>query len=209
MVSSTIISLLFNSKLYAKLTLEFVFAVALGLTYTTDPVPFINMFVTIAKEDEIIFACILSAPLELINWSVFVTLIDDEVFETSFGTDTNPFSIIFKIISNEDVILLFSKFENYDMVLLVHPDYGKDNISTKFYEIIYSRTPVFLISEAGIASDFLISNKLGYHARKGEIHSVLNQLISFKNNIPYNKSYDVSGFSLPAITSQIIKLLTH
>ncbi len=124
------------------------------------------------------------------------------IFDKHKVTNVNYFQIL-------PAHLLFSKFENYDMVLLVHPDYGKDNISTKFYEIIYSRTPVFLISEAGIASDFLISNKLGYHARKGEIHSVLNQLISFKNNIPYNKSYDVSGFSLPAITSQIIKLLTH
>lgn len=102
---------------------------------------------------------------------------------------------------------LFSKFENYDMVLLVHPDYGKDNISTKFYEIIYSRTPIFLISEPGLASDFIKTNKLGVHASSGQLKNAFSQLVLNRQEFIYNQTFDVSAFSLKNITSEIIKLI--
>lgn len=104
---------------------------------------------------------------------------------------------------------LFSKFENYDMVLLVHPDYGKDNISTKFYEIIYSRTPIFLMSESGLASEFIKANELGLHASVGQINEVFSRLISNRKEFPYNHTYDVNIFSLKNITFEIIKLISR
>lgn len=102
---------------------------------------------------------------------------------------------------------LFAKFKDYDFVLLVHPDYGKDNVSTKFYEIIYSRTPIFLVSEPGLGPDFVVKNNLGYHATAGNIQKVLTTMLSQKSTFKYNATYDLSGFSLEKITEGISILI--
>lgn len=102
---------------------------------------------------------------------------------------------------------LFAKFKDYDFVLLVHPSYGKDNVSTKFYEIIYSRTPILLISEPGLGAEFVLNNRLGYHASKGEIGKVLTQIHANKESFQYNNTYDVARYSIEQITSEIATLL--
>lgn len=102
---------------------------------------------------------------------------------------------------------LFAKFKDYDFVLLVHPSYGKDNVSTKFYEIIYSRTPIVLISEPGLGPDFVVNNRLGYHAAAGEIEKVFTKIQADKETFQYNSTYDVSPYSIERITSEIAGLL--
>lgn len=102
---------------------------------------------------------------------------------------------------------LFEKFKDYDFVLLVHPSYGKDNVSTKFYEIIYSRTPIILISEPGLGAEFVVSNRLGYHAAGGEIAKIFTQVYANKSTFNYNATYDVTPFSIESITKEIAGLL--
>lgn len=104
---------------------------------------------------------------------------------------------------------LFSRFGNYDFVLLVHPDYGKDNVSTKFYEIIYSRTPIILVSSPGLGSDFVVKNNLGYHAAADNIAELLTHLYSHKTELKYNNLFDVSAFSLEKITANIAGILEN
>lgn len=49
----------------------------------------------------------------------------------------------------------------YDCVLIVQPDYAKDFITTKIYEIIFTGIPIVLISKPGKLSEFVLTNKLG------------------------------------------------
>lgn len=62
---------------------------------------------------------------------------------------------------NKPAAELFKSFADYDFVLLVHPDYGKHNIATKFYEIIYSKTPMLYIGNPGLTANFIESNNIG------------------------------------------------
>lgn len=102
---------------------------------------------------------------------------------------------------------LFARFSDYDFVLLVHPEYGKDNVSTKFYEIIYSQTPIILISKTGLASAFILQNKLGFHAEPGTIGILLNEIYLLKDQWGYHSSFDVSPYSLSTIADKIAKML--
>lgn len=58
---------------------------------------------------------------------------------------------------------LFEKLSEYDFILIIHPEFAKDYISTKFYEILYSRTPIIYISMNGETSQFIESTKSGIY----------------------------------------------
>ncbi len=91
---------------------------------------------------------------------------------------------------------LFAKFKNFDYVLMTIPNVGADHISTKFYEIIYSKTPILAFCRKGLAADFVVENRLGVHAGPGELENVLKRLVSDKTLKDYNDSFDLSGYSL-------------
>jgi glycosyltransferase involved in cell wall biosynthesis len=102
---------------------------------------------------------------------------------------------------------LFKRFENYDFVLLISPSYNKNNISTKFYEIIHSRTPVFLISGEGAGSRFITENHLGLHADLATLESKLDKLLRNEISFHYNPHFDTSPFTLSSVVKKIISLL--
>lgn len=102
---------------------------------------------------------------------------------------------------------LFRKFKDYDFVYLFNPDYNRNNISTKFYEIIQTRTPIFFFCKKGIGTDFITDNSLGLHADIENVDDVLEGLISGSNQFKYNQTFVVNRFSLDSITSSIAELL--
>ena len=102
---------------------------------------------------------------------------------------------------------LFSKFKNYDFVFLFNPDYNRNNISTKFYEIIQTRTPVFFFCKKGLGPDFITKNSLGLHADIENIDDQMAELINGTSTFKYNDQYDVSKFTLEKITQSISELL--
>lgn len=102
---------------------------------------------------------------------------------------------------------LFKKFADYDYVLLFNPSYNINNISTKFYEIISTRTPIILFCERGLGSDFLVANRLGLHADLGNIAALLEKLADRSIDFTYNSDYDISHFSLEAVTRSISDIL--
>lgn len=104
--------------------------------------------------------------------------------------------------------ILFDKFKDYDWVFLFNPKYNVNNISTKFYEIIYSKTPLFLFCEYGLGPKFLIDNNLGKFADINTIDSTFEKLVN-NFNFNYNTNYDISPFSLPNVTQNIIELLEN
>lgn len=116
-----------------------------------------------------------------------------------------------RILSQPTVepVKLFSKFNEFDAVLMINPAYNKENISTKFYEIIYSRTPILLISDKGEATDFVTKNKLGKSVTPGEEIEFLTAVKTSEIISDYNNTYDVSQFSLKTVTKRIINLIEN
>lgn len=102
---------------------------------------------------------------------------------------------------------LFKKFENYDYVLLFNPKYNVNNISTKFYEIISTKTPIILFCEKGIGPDFLTKNNLGLHGDLDSATELFEKIVAGKTNLVYNNTYDISNFSLSSITQGISEIL--
>lgn len=102
---------------------------------------------------------------------------------------------------------LFRKFSEYDYVLLIHPHYGINNISTKFFEIIYTRTPIILLCDDGLGPTFLRDNGLGVHANINTAYDLFDKLANNNLDFRYNHSYDISEYSLRNIARNISSLL--
>lgn len=102
---------------------------------------------------------------------------------------------------------LFDKFGDYDFVLLYTPLYGIHNVSTKFFEIIYSRTPVLFFGEAGRASEFLESNRLGIQVNLDNFEQKLLSLHANKQAFDYNRDFDITDYSIEKITRDIAAML--
>ncbi len=103
---------------------------------------------------------------------------------------------------------LFHKFQNYDYVLLFNPSYNVNNISTKFYEIISTKTPIILFCEDGLGPKFLTQNKLGLHTDLNSVNNFFDKLITGKLDFTYNDRYDIDNFSLLNVTKFISDILT-
>lgn len=101
---------------------------------------------------------------------------------------------------------LFQKFGNYDFVFILTPAYGKHNISTKFFEILYSKTPILLVSEEGLAGEFLEKNKLGKRLDETNLENFLLNLYTTRD-FQFNDQYDLSKYNLSEIAKQIDSFL--
>lgn len=101
-------------------------------------------------------------------------------------------------------IELFEKISTSNFVLLVHPKRGVDNISTKFYEIIYSRTPILYVGEEGKTSEFITSNKVGYTFTEKKFADTFLSVVL--GNIPYsyNSTFAVDSFSFENTSKLLI-----
>ncbi len=102
---------------------------------------------------------------------------------------------------------LFKKFEDYDYVLLFNPKYNINNISTKFYEIISTKTPLILFCENGLGPKFLVDNKLGLHADLSTVNILFDSIVTGNLDFTYNSNYNIEKFSLTSITNDIAHLL--
>lgn len=105
--------------------------------------------------------------------------------------------------------VLFRKFENYDYVFLFNPSYNIDNISTKFFEIISTKTPIILFCEKGNGSDFIVNNRLGLHADIHHMNELFEKLASGTLHFNYNSHYNIDEFSLANITGRISEILSR
>ena len=103
---------------------------------------------------------------------------------------------LFKIVSKADYVFLF-KMDKF----------GEDNISTKYYEIIKSRIPIVLIGKEGIASQFLVKNRLGIHIPVDRISEILSQIVEKKLDFDYNFDFDVEHFSFQNLSEDLNKLI--
>ena len=101
---------------------------------------------------------------------------------------------------------LFIKLKEADFILLFKmAERGKDNISTKYYEIIHSRIPILLIGTPGAASELVVKNKLGIHFQVDEVEKGFENLLNGRNRLDFNYNFDTSEFSFPKITEHLLQ----
>jgi hypothetical protein len=101
--------------------------------------------------------------------------------------------------------ILFKTLLDYNYLLIIHPEYGKNNISTKFYELAYFGIPILYIGEEGMTSDFIKKNNLGIHLTLSEIQTFFSKELrssEFGSNL-----IDINNYSLNLISNEIIGYL--
>ncbi|MEK0420636.1 MAG: hypothetical protein RLZZ161_487 [Bacteroidota bacterium] len=94
-----------------------------------------------------------------------------------------------------------------DAALLFIPNHFKDSISTKFMEIIATRTPIVAIGKEGEASEFIIKNKLGVFISYSDIHFRILNLKAELNSLNYNDSFDTSPYHFSNQAKQVLNIL--
>jgi len=98
---------------------------------------------------------------------------------------------------------LFETLSQYDYIIFIYPDYVKDYLSTKFYEVIHSKIPIIYIAEKGFTSNYVSLNKLGLHFDQHTLSEGLQKLIEDPNQLNYNKNFTVNEFSYKEMTEKL------
>lgn len=98
---------------------------------------------------------------------------------------------------------LFNKIKSSAAYLVFFPEIEKDIISTKFFEIIYTQTPIIYIGEEGAVGQFVRENRVGVHILPENIEKELPKY--FNQPVPFEVGYfDVSKFSFPRVTQDFL-----
>jgi len=100
---------------------------------------------------------------------------------------------------------LFSRFKAYTGILILQPDYAADFVTTKFYEIIYSRTPIVCIVKEGELSRFIMDHGVGLHCSPEQLRAMFPSLVEQSRSL--RPSMDVMPFSFERVTQQLITCL--
>jgi len=98
---------------------------------------------------------------------------------------------------------LFRRIKKAAVYLVFFPRADKDLISTKFYEIIYTGTPILYIGEEGAVGRFIRENRLGVHILPENMEKELPQYLN--GNVPFEKGYfDVSQYTFSKVTDKFL-----
>jgi len=99
---------------------------------------------------------------------------------------------------------LFSKISSSKAYLMIYPETDKDFISTKFFEIIYAKTPIIFIGKNGEISEFIKKNKLGVHISPESIEKELPTYLS--GDIKFEgHSFDISQYYFLNVTKSFLE----
>jgi hypothetical protein len=101
---------------------------------------------------------------------------------------------------------LFQELKKASAYLVLFPASDKDIISTKFYEIIYSNTPILYIGEEGELGRFIRESRVGVHILPENIELELPKYLN--GHVPFEKGYfDISQYSFDNVTKFFLKIL--
>lgn len=101
---------------------------------------------------------------------------------------------------------LFQHIANSAAYLVFFPITDKDLISTKFFEIIRTGTPIVYIGEEGEVGRMVRQNNLGIHILPSDMESQLPKYLN--GQVPFKDgSFNISQYSFPAVTESFLKLL--
>jgi hypothetical protein len=102
---------------------------------------------------------------------------------------------------------LFEEGLPADYILFIFPDYAVDSISTKFYEVLATKTPIILIANSGMQSEFITSNGLGIHIKPSEIFDKLPSVLRFTDTPQFSQHFVVEEFSLANTVDKLLDLI--
>ncbi len=93
--------------------------------------------------------------------------------------------------------------------LLFIPPHFKDSITTKFMEIVATRTPIVAVGTEGEASEFIIKNRLGLFIPYSKITSGFMSLHADLDNLDYNGDFDTEPFHFRNQAKQVLQLFEN
>ena len=101
---------------------------------------------------------------------------------------------------------LFSKISQASAYLVFYPIQDKDLVSTKFFEIIYTKTPIIYIGEAGEVGDFIVKNKVGVHILPENMEQKLPQYLA--GEVPHEPGFfDIQKYTFSSVTDNLLDKL--
>ena len=105
-----------------------------------------------------------------------------------------------------DESVLFAKIASAKAYLAFFPETDKDLVSTKFFEIIYTNTPILYVGEEGEVAKFIRENRLGVHILPENITKELPNYLN--GNVPFEKNYfDVTQFTFENVTKDFVRTI--
>jgi glycosyltransferase involved in cell wall biosynthesis len=119
--------------------------------------------------------------------------------------ETHELDISFFLpLSSKAIGRLYAEF---DYLLLFLLPYYRFAFISKFFDYLPARKPIISISETGTFSQFLEDNKLGKNIEPQDSYEALVQLLSKKNRVSIDDTFDVSTFSYRKSATRILELL--
>lgn len=101
---------------------------------------------------------------------------------------------------------LFRKISTASAYLVFFPETDIDIISTKFFEIIYTNTPILYIGEEGDVGKFIRNNRLGVHILPKNMEKELPQYLDGK--VPFQPGYfDIRQYTFDKVTDNFVKAI--
>lgn len=118
--------------------------------------------------------------------------------------------------SNLDIIKLHGHVEKQEVIsamnrtdycmIFIAPNHF-DNFNTKFYECLALRKPIALFSNEGAISEFLRTHNLGIAIRPETFKEDFTKLLSYQAKTDYNYHFDLSPFTIEALTAKLETIL--
>lgn len=103
---------------------------------------------------------------------------------------------------------LFNCIASSAAYLAFFPTTDKDLVSTKFFEIIYTETPIIYIGDEGEVGKFIRENRLGVHILPEKMENELPQYLN--GNVPFEKGYfDVTRYSFDNVTHDFLTKISE
>ncbi len=103
---------------------------------------------------------------------------------------------------------LFQRIRKASAYLAFFPPADKDLISTKFFEIIYTKTPILYIGEEGEVGKFIRDNRVGVHILPENMERDLPKYLN--GSVPFEEGYfDVSQFTFASVTEKFLSALNQ
>ncbi len=99
---------------------------------------------------------------------------------------------------------LFKRIKRSKAYMIFFPKSEIDLISTKFFEIIYSGTPILYVGEEGQVGRFIRENRLGVHILPENMEKELPSYLG--GNIPFEKDFfRIEQYSFTNVTKKFMK----
>ena len=116
-------------------------------------------------------------------------------------------SEVIKVLNTLPLAETISHIKTADYCLLILNDVYNFNLSTKFFEYISQKKKVVVVSKQGLASEFIVNNKLGYWFSPNTCYDDLLKLISNPLSNKWESSFDLEQFSVNSLTNKLINAI--